>query len=103
MLWDEFTPNIYEATATLETEGMTDSKCEIFGMRKLTNQNALLQINNRRLFLRGTLECCNFSAKGYPSDGRSRLGKVFSAARDYGMNHLRFHSWCAPGSCFQRS
>ena len=26
--------------------------------------------------------------------------KVFSAARDYGMNHLRFHSWCPPEAAF---
>ena len=101
MLWDEFTPNIYEATATLETEGMTDSKCEIFGMRKLTNQNALLQINNRRLFLRGTLECCIFPLKGYPPMDEAGWKKVFSAARDYGMNHLRFHSWCPPAAAFR--
>ena len=100
MLWDEFTPNIYEATATLETEGMTDSKCEIFGMRKLTNQNALLQINNRRLFLRGTLECCIFPLNGYPPMDEAGWEKVFSTARDYGMNHLRFHSWCPPEAAF---
>lgn len=100
MLWDEFNPNIYEAAATLEMEGMTDSKCETFGMRKLTNQNALLQINNRRLFLRGTLECCIFPLKGYPPMDEAGWEKVFSAARDYGMNHLRFHSWCPPEAAF---
>ena len=99
MLWDEFNPNIYEATATLETEGMTDSKCETFGMRKLTNQNALLQINNRRLFLRGTLECCIFPLKGYPPMDEANWEKVFSAWHEPPALPLLVSS----GSSFQRS
>lgn len=100
LLWDEFNPNIYEATATLETEGTTDSKSETFGMRKLTNQNALLQINNRRLFLRGTLECCIFPLTGYPPMDETSWEKVFGTAQEYGINHLRFHSWCPPEAAF---
>lgn len=100
LLWDEFNPHIYEATATLETEGATDSKSETFGMRKLTNQNALLQINNRRLFLRGTLECCVFPLTGYPPMDETSWEKVFGTAQEYGINHLRFHSWCPPEAAF---
>lgn len=100
LLWDEFTPNLYEATATLEIGNMTDSRSETFGMRKLTNENALLQINGRRLFLRGTLECCIFPLKGYPPMDNAGWEKVFNAARDYGLNHLRFHSWCPPEAAF---
>lgn len=101
MLWDEFNPNIYQAIATLEIDGLSDSKTETFGMRKLTNHHALLQINGRRLFLRGTLECCIFPLKGYPPTDKEGWTKVFSAARSYGMNHLRFHSWCPPKAAFE--
>lgn len=101
MLWDEFSPNIYEATATLEAGGITDVKNETFGMRKLTNKDALLQINHRRLFLRGTLECCIFPLKGYPPMDEAGWEKVFGAAREYGMNHIRFHSWCPPEAAFR--
>ncbi len=27
--------------------------------------------------------------------------KVFTAARAYGLNHLRFHSWCPPAAAFE--
>lgn len=101
LLWDEFNPNIYEATAILEVENRTDTQSETFGMRKLTNKDALLQINDRRLFLRGTLECCIFPLKGYPPTEKAGWEKVFNAARDYGMNHLRFHSWCPPEAAFE--
>ncbi len=101
MLWDEFHPNLYKATATIEVGEMTDSKSEVFGLRKLTNKGALLQINDRRLFLRGTLECCIFPLTGYPPTDEKGWEKVFETARDYGLNHLRFHSWCPPEAAFR--
>lgn len=100
-LWDEFNPNIYQVTATLQTDQMTDSRHEVFGMRKLTNRDALLQINDRRLFLRGTLECDIFPLKGYPPTDKAGWEKVFGAARNYGLNHIRFHSWCPPKAAFE--
>ena len=27
--------------------------------------------------------------------------KVFTTAREYGLNHLRFHSWCPPEAAFR--
>ena len=101
MLWDEFNPHIYQVVATLRTDELTDSKQEVFGMRKLTNKDALLQINDRRLFLRGTLECAIFPLKGYPPTDKAGWAKVFGAAHDYGLNHIRFHSWCPPKAAFE--
>ncbi len=101
LLWDEFNPNLYHVSITIEAGEYADTKTETFGMRKLTNENALLQINGRRLFLRGTLECCIFPLKGYPPTDKAGWEKVFNAARNYGMNHLRFHSWCPPEAAFE--
>lgn len=99
-LWDEFNPALYKVTATLKAKGATDSVSETFGMRKLTRNNAQLQINGRRLFLRGTLECCIFPLTGYPPTTEAGWHKVFDTARSYGLNHLRFHSWCPPEAAF---
>lgn len=102
-LWDEFNPALYQATARLEApDGRTlDVEREDFGLRKLTQEDALLHINGRRLFLRGTLECCIFPLTGYPPTGRQGWQKVFATARSYGLNHLRFHSWCPPEAAFE--
>ena len=27
--------------------------------------------------------------------------KVYAAAKEYGLNHLRFHSWCPPEAAFE--
>ena len=36
-----------------------------------------------------------------PSDGTRRWEKVFTTAREWGLNHLRFHSWCPPKAAFE--
>ncbi len=99
-LWDEFNPALYKATVTLKGKGCQDAVSETFGMRKLTNRDAQLQINGRRMFLRGTLECCIFPLQGYPPTTEAGWHKVFETARQYGLNHLRFHSWCPPEAAF---
>ena len=99
--WDEFSPNLYTLNVTLKGNNFSSKKTAQFGMRKLTNKNALLQINNRRLFLRGTLECCIFPLTGRPPMKKEEWQTVFSNAKKWGLNHLRFHSWCPPQAAFE--
>jgi len=101
-LWDEFTPNLYTASIKIVANGrILDARELQFGFRQLGNANSLLQINGHRLFLRGTLECGIFPLTGYPPMEKSGWIKVFHAAREYGLNHLRFHSWCPPAAAFE--
>ena len=100
-LWDKFNPNLYDVEVELKTEHSVDKKQTAFGMRKLGNEKAALQINNRRLFLRGTLECCIFPLKGYPPMSKADWQQLYGVARDYGLNHIRFHSWCPPKAAFE--
>ncbi|QEH42551.1 glycoside hydrolase family 2 protein [Chitinophaga sp. XS-30] len=98
-LWDEFDPCLYTLRATL-TSGVADTRNTTFGMRSLTNDKGLLQLNGRRIFLRGTLECNIFPLTGYPPMDHKGWEKVFASAKAYGLNHLRFHSWCPPEAAF---
>ena len=100
-LWDEFNPNLYEVEAELKTGKGKDLYRSTFGMRKINARQSLLHINGRRLFLRGTLECNIFPLKGYPPMDRVGWQKLYGAVRDYGLNHIRFHSWCPPGAAFE--
>ena len=95
--WDEFHPHLYTLTAQLEKGNTLNST---FGRRELTNHNGLLQVNGQRIFLRGTLECSIFPLTGHPPMTRTGWLKVFSTAKAYGLNHLRFHSWCPPEAAF---
>lgn len=100
MLWDEFSPQVYTAKVAYEEHKLTDKREVMFGFREITNDHALLQMNNRRIFLRGTLESCVFPLKGYPAMDEAGWEFIFSQARKHGLNHLRFHSWCPPEAAF---
>ena len=57
-------------------------------------------MNEKPIFLRGTLECCIFPLTGTPPTDEASWEKLYASAREYGMNHLRFHSWCPPEAAF---
>lgn len=100
-LWDEFSPNVYSMNASLNGKEFSATKTTDFGMRKITNHDAKMQVNGHRLFLRGTLECCIFPLTGHPPMTREGWQKVFVTAKEWGLNHLRFHSWCPPEAAFE--
>ena len=100
-LWSEFNPHIYTADVTVKSGNMVSSREETFGMRQLENDGNRMMLNGKPLFLRGTLECCIFPLTGRPDMERAGWEKIFSTAREYGLNHLRFHSWCPPEAAFE--
>ncbi|TCS85834.1 glycosyl hydrolase family 2 [Anseongella ginsenosidimutans] len=116
-LWDEFNPHLYTLRAELgatapgsrpDHPGRAEhpaaeiaKAAATFGLREFHTDKEQLFLNGRRLFLRGTLECSIFPLTGYPPAGKKGWEKVFTAARSYGLNHLRFHSWCPPEAAFE--
>ena len=99
-LWDEFTPNLYEVSARLTVNGKTDTQSATFGMRQVEQGKNHVRLNGRDIHLRGTLECCVFPLTGYPSTDVADWERIFRTVKDYGMNHVRFHSWCPPEAAF---
>jgi hypothetical protein len=96
-LWDEFAPNLYELTASL---GQGSRKQVVFGMRQFGTHGTQFAVNGRTTFLRGTLECCIFPLTGYPSMDVEAWMRICRILKSYGLNHLRFHSWCPPEAAF---
>lgn len=103
-LWDEFSPVLYELKAELQCEtykrSYRDVKNVTFGMREFKTIGSQFSINGRKLFLRGTLECCVFPLTGYPPVDLESWLQRFKVAKAYGLNHIRFHSWCPPKAAF---
>ena len=100
-LWSEFNPYVCEVDLELKGDGFIAQKNETFGLRSLERRGNTFLMNGKPLFLRGTLECCIFPLTGTPPTVEEEWKKVFGAVREYGMNHLRFHSWCPPEAAFQ--
>jgi hypothetical protein len=100
LLWDEFSPNVYRMTATIQTPKGRDSRSVDFGMREFAAQGMQFTINGRKTFLRGTLECCIFPLTGYPPMDVDGWARIIGVAKTHGLNHFRFHSWCPPEAAF---
>ncbi len=101
-LWDEFHPWLYEAEVTLlsSRDRVLDQRRERFGMREVGTRDRRITLNGKPIFLRGTLECCIFPKTGYPPTDITSWRRLLAKARAYGLNHLRFHSWCPPEAAF---
>ena len=100
-LWSEFTPSLYSMTVRLNAGNkLFDKQVVHFGMREFKTNGTHFEVNGQRIFLRGTLECCIFPLTGYPPTDVQSWEKVLQTCKDYGLNHIRFHSWCPPEAAF---
>lgn len=100
-LWDEFHPTLYKLTATLTQANQSDTREIEFGMRTFTIQGRWFYVNGRKTMLRGTVENCDFPLTGYPPMDVESWERVFRICRNYGFNHMRFHSYCPPEAAFK--
>jgi len=99
--WDEFDPALYHLTATLlADDGKKDEKQIQFGMREFKAVGRSFEINGRPVFLRGTVNNCEFPLTGYPSMDVAAWERIFKISKAHGLNHMRFHSWCPPEAAF---
>ncbi|WP_113663922.1 sugar-binding domain-containing protein [Pedobacter nanyangensis] len=104
-LWDEFNPNLYQITAQLNTsDGKTNyqhAKSDTFGMREVKQGKSHVLLNNRPIHLRGNVENAVFPKTGYAPVDDASWERIMLLMKDYGLNHLRFHSWCPPKAAFR--
>ena len=101
VLWDEFSPNLYELVVQIAANEFKDERRETFGMRDFKADKTRFTINGRPVFLRGTLECSIFPLTGYPPVDVDSWAHIFDVIKSHGLNHMRFHSWCPPEAAFE--
>lgn len=100
--WDEFSPSLYDLKLSVKDtkSGETDVYTERFGFRDVKVVDSKLTINDRRLFLRGALDCAVFPKTGFPPTDVESWKKIYTTCQQHGLNHVRFHSWCPPEAAF---
>lgn len=99
-LWSEFTPELQQLSLTLKGDQADDHRQVTFGMREIkTNGNHVL-INGERLQLRATHDGGGFPLTGYPATDVATWKKIIGICKDWGLNGMRFHSWCPPEAAF---
>jgi len=99
--WDEFNPVLYVVTVEVKTGRLHDSKTDRFGFRHLERDGRHLRLNDRRIFLRGVLDCCVYPKTGHPPMSVDEWLGVLGTIKEYGFNHVRFHTWCPPRAAFE--
>jgi hypothetical protein len=107
LLWDEFEPNLYQVTVSLQAHAgnrrCTDTYSTRFGMREFSIKGKQFTVNGKTIMLRGD---------GWMFFDRlsRRLGlnitdvelwrRIMKITREWGMNHIRFHTQCPPKAAF---
>ena len=101
--WDEFHSVRYGIATALgdpkwqmETTGWFP-----FGLREITTHDKDIFINGRPVNLRLTHFGGDFPLTGYPAMDVASWKKIIRACKDYGLNGIRFHSWCPPEAAFE--
>lgn len=99
--WSEFDPALYRIGITIEGEGISDRLETTFGIRDFGVKGTQFTINGLTTFLRGKHDACVFPLTGHVAMDVESWRSYFKTAREYGINHYRFHSWCPPKACFE--
>lgn len=99
--WSEFNPALYRVNVSLSCGNMSDSKSVNFGLRKFETKGTQFSINDMTTFLRGKHDACVFPLTAHVAMDVDSWRHYFRVAKEYGINHYRFHSWCPPEACFE--
>jgi hypothetical protein len=99
-LWDEFQPVLHKLTLTLKGEGADDSRGLTFGLVEFKAEGNEFVVNGRKTFLRGTHHGGDFPLTGYPPTDVEYWRRILRINQQWGINHVRFHSFCPPEAAF---
>lgn len=96
--WSDENPALYRLTVVMDG---ADSLSTIFADRNFRTDGHRFTINGKPTFLRGKHDACVFPLTAYAPMDRDSWLHYFHTLKEYGINHVRFHSWCPPEACFE--
>ena len=98
--WSEFTPALEHVRVRLSGNMGTHTRTISFGMREIKADGKQIRLNGDLLHLRATHDGGGFPLTGYPPTDTASWRRIFGICREWGMNGMRFHSWCPPEAAF---
>ena len=72
----------------------------VSGLPRLQVVDGCFEADGRPVFLRGKHDACVFPLTGHTPMDKASWIDYFRRCQDYGVNHVRFHSWCPPEAAF---
>ncbi len=100
-LWSEFHPNLHHLRVELAGKKCRDERTVRFGVREFGTEGTQFTINGQKTFLRGTHDACVFPINAYSPTDVDEWRQLFRRAKEYGINHFRFHSYTPTEACFE--
>jgi beta-galactosidase len=98
--WDEFHPRLQTLKLWLKGAGIDEYKELRVGLREFHAEGKEFVLNGVPIIFRGTHSGGDFPLTGYPPTDVQSWKKLFETCRSWGLNHMRFHSWCPPEAAF---
>lgn len=101
-LWSEWDPALYDIQIKLKDDdgNLIDSVKRRSGLREFSTSGSHFTINGDLTFLRGRHDACVWPLTAHVPMDVDTWRNYFKILKDYGINHVRFHSWCPPEACF---
>ena len=99
--WSEFRPILRKISLQLKGTDADDSREVSFGFTDFKAVGSEFHLNGRAVYFRGTHHGGDFPLTGYPPTDVAYWRKIFQINKDWGINHIRFHSFCPPEAAFQ--
>jgi hypothetical protein len=99
--WNEFQPHLAELSLNLKSDSFNDFRVINFGVREISTRDKDILLNGNPINLRLTHDGGEFPLTGYPAMDVASWKKIIQTCKDYGLNGMRFHSWCPPEAAFE--
>ena len=99
--WDEFHPVTFRLDVALESPSGKHETAVTTGLRSFVSRGQGFLINGRPVFLRGNHDGGGFPLTGHPPMDLESWRRILGIYKAWGLNHVRFHSWCPPEAAFQ--
>ena len=99
-LWSEFSPELQHVTVHLAGPSADDSHDLDFGLREIKRDGTRMMLNGVQIEIRSTHDGGGFPLTGYPATDVDSWTRIISTCKRYGLNGMRFHSWCPPEAAF---
>ncbi|MCH5241314.1 MAG: beta-glycosidase [Muribaculaceae bacterium] len=103
LLWSAINPHKTDLVFEIKDNNgkILDEYKVTTGFRNFSTTEDYFTINGNPIFLRGTVNSAVFPLTAHtPLDLQSWID-YFSILKEYGINHVRFHSWTPPDAAFQ--
>ncbi len=98
--WDEYHPNLQHLTLQLTGDSVEDQRALTLGLRQIKVDDRTMLLNGRPIEIRATHSGGDFPLTGYPATDVASWKRIIQICKDYGLNSIRFHSWCPPDAAF---